>query len=447
MPILNKKEAVILFVGDIFIFFLSLLITLLVRYQGEFLHIFESHLRPFSILFLVWVLVFFIAGLYDRHTTLLKGKLPSIVFHSEVVNSIIAVLFFYLIPSFGITPKTNLFGTLFISFFLVFFWRRYGYRLASYRKKQNTMLISSGKEARELQKEINANPRYGMHISSFIDLEKILGPDLKDAIMKKVSFTQVSYIIIDFKNEKITPILPHLYPLLFGGVQFLEMDVLYENIFDRLPLSLIRDQWILENISLLPRKTYDFLKRILDIVLGAVALVLSVPFYPFIIIAIKLDTRGPAFIVQDRVGQNDRVIRVYKFRTMSRNETDLGKASDNRVTRVGLFLRRTRLDELPQLANVIAGYLSLIGPRPELLSGVRLYEKEISYYRIRHLIKPGLSGWAQINDSLHAHHEIGREETRNKLAYDLYYIKNRSFLLDLKIALRTVKILLSFVGK
>jgi lipopolysaccharide/colanic/teichoic acid biosynthesis glycosyltransferase len=119
---------------------------------------------------------------------------------------------------------------------------------------------------------------------------------------------------------------------------------------------------------------------------------------------------------------------------------------DNKVTKVGSFLRKTRIDELPQLWNVVRGDISLIGPRPEFPDPVLHYAEQIPYYNIRHAIKPGLSGWAQIYGE-HPHHGIGVEETRNKLSYDLYYIKHRSFFLDLKIAFRTIKVLITFVGR
>jgi len=119
----------------------------------------------------------------------------------------------------------------------------------------------------------------------------------------------------------------------------------------------------------------------------------------------------------------------------------------NEITRVGAFLRKSRIDELPQLWGVLRGDISLIGPRPELPSLVKQYEKEIPYYNVRHLIKPGLSGWAQIYHDAHPHHNLDTLETARKLSYDLYYIKNRSFLLDIKIALRTLKILVSIAGR
>ncbi|NCN08012.1 sugar transferase, partial [Candidatus Parcubacteria bacterium] len=140
---------------------------------------------------------------------------------------------------------------------------------------------------------------------------------------------------------------------------------------------------------------------------------------------------------------------ILKFRTMLFNDNGdwQNKGLINKVTKVGNFLRKTRLDELPQLWNVLKGDISLIGPRPEFPNAVKQYAEEIPYYNVRHLIKPGLSGWAQIYHDQHPHHQADTLETKNKLSYDLYYIKNRSFFLDLKIALRTLNILLSIAGR
>ena len=174
---------------------------------------------------------------------------------------------------------------------------------------------------------------------------------------------------------------------------------------------------------------------------------LSFMLYPFVYIAIKLDDGGRIFVMQERVGQGGNIIRTIKFRTMSRDDAGLSALKEgNKVTRVGSFLRSTRIDELPQLWNVFRGEMSLIGPRPELPSLVAVYEREVPYYNIRHLIKPGLSGWAQLYHKTPPKVDANKEETATKLSYDLYYLKNRSFWLDLKIALKTVKVLLSRSG-
>jgi lipopolysaccharide/colanic/teichoic acid biosynthesis glycosyltransferase len=185
----------------------------------------------------------------------------------------------------------------------------------------------------------------------------------------------------------------------------------------------------------------------MDLSLSLVAGILSLVFYPFVIIGIKTQDRGPVFITQERIGKSGKKIKIVKFRTMTSNDNgNYGTQVVNVVTPFGAFLRKTRIDELPQLWNVVFGDISLIGPRPELPALVAHYESEIPYYGIRHIIKPGLSGWAQIYHDNHPHHGVAVEQTKEKLSFDLYYLKNRSFMLDITIALKTIKKLLSRSG-
>jgi lipopolysaccharide/colanic/teichoic acid biosynthesis glycosyltransferase len=174
------------------------------------------------------------------------------------------------------------------------------------------------------------------------------------------------------------------------------------------------------------------------IALTPVVLILA----PVISVAILLADGAPVFFRQERVGKGNRPIRLLKFRTMTM-ETDLAA---RKVTPLGNILRKTRLDELPQIWNVFLGELSFIGPRPEIPELVRQYVEVIPYYNIRHLITPGLSGWAQVHHEKHPHHRADVVETKAKLSYDLYYLKNRSFVLDVKIALKTIRTLLSRSG-
>ncbi|HEY4505263.1 MAG TPA: exopolysaccharide biosynthesis polyprenyl glycosylphosphotransferase [Candidatus Paceibacterota bacterium] len=447
MSDLAKKEALILFIGDLFFFVFSLWLSLYLRFATipDF-QTFVKHFVPFSILFVLWVLVYFIAGLYEKHTLILKSKLPSIVFNAQVVNSILAIIFFYAIPVFGITPKTILFIYLFISFICILFWRLYNNSLFGSIQKEPALLIGSGDEMKELLHEVNNNSRYSFSFVSSIDVSAVSAVDVQEDIIKVVYSNEIKTIAIDFSHENVGPLLPHLYNLIFSKVRFIDSHRIYEEIFDRVPLSLVTYSWFLENISISPNFTYDFLKRAMDFSLALVIGTVSLVIYPFVYFAIKLDDGGPIFISQERVGKDGKNIRLYKFRSMGRNEVDLSSGKENKVTRVGNFLRKSRLDEFPQLWNVLVGDISLIGPRPELPSGVAIYDKEIPYYNVRHLIKPGLSGWAQIHQENHPHHGPEVNLTREKLTYDIFYIKNRSFWLDVKIALKTIKSLLSREG-
>lgn len=448
MSILNRKEHLVLGLGDILLFLFALWLTLLFRYGHSLSEsIFYAHLAPFSLLGVVWIIVFFIAGLYEKHTLFFRSRLPSILLKAVLTNSFLAIIFFYFIPYFGISPKVNLFIYLLLSSILIFAWRVYGYRLFYARKKQNAIIIGTGTELAELAIEVNKNERYNIRFVETIEVNNLNIADFKKNIPAKIESEQVSLIAVDFSSKNIDPVLPYLYDLVFKNVQFVDIHNLYEEIFDRIPLSLIRYDWFLQHVSISPSVGYDALKRLMDVSLSFVLGLISLVFYPFIMIAVKLDDGGPIFIFQERVGTAGKKIRTIKFRTMARDDAGIAKETKkNSPTRVGPFLRKSRLDELPQFWNIFVGDLSLIGPRPELPSLVSIYEREVPYYNVRHLIKPGLSGWAQLYHENHPHHNANVMETRVKLSYDLYYIKNRSFFLDLKIAMKTLKTLLSRSG-
>lgn len=449
MSLFNRKEPLILLLGDLFFFVVSLWFTLLIR-NGSLPteEVFLIHLEPFSVLFVFWILVFYIAGLYEKHTVILKNRLPQILARTQLTNSGLAVAFFYLVPYFGITPKTILFIYLFVSFVIILGWRMYGYFILGRGPVNNAILIGSGSEMKELLQEVNNNKIYNINFVSSVDLNRADETGFWKEIVGKIYSEDVSVIAIDLANENVEPVLPHLYNLIFSKISFIDMHKIYEDIFDRVPLSLLRYNWFLENISTTPRAAYDAMKRIMDVTLSLILFIISLIVYPFVYIAIKYDDGGPIFITQERVGEGNKLIKILKFRSMSRNDQGVyGDTNENRVTKVGRFLRKSRIDELPQLWNVLRGDLSLIGPRPELPALAKRYAEEISYYNVRHLVRPGLSGWAQIYHDTHPHHEVATEETKNKLSYDLYYIKNRSFLLDIKIALRTLKTLVSMAGR
>ena len=445
MTIFNKKAPWLLLFGDIAAFVVSIWITLLFRYiETPTSEVFFAHLAPFSLLFVVWALVFFIYGLYEKHSVVFRSKLFGTLVQGQVVNMLIATTFFYLIPWYGISPKTTLFLYLFISLCLILLWRVYGFFFIVPKSREKAVLIGSGEEMHELYREAQKSTHYNVDFIFLIDLSTTLKGD----IVKTIRESGATLVVVDLYNDKVRAVLPDLYNLLFSRIGFIDMDTMYEDMFDRIPLSLVKHNWFLENVSTSPKFVYDILKRAMDVVLALILGVFSLIAYPFVALAIKVEDKGPVFITQARIGKNDKPIKIIKFRSMSVSAQNAASVSEEQsVTRVGAFIRKTRIDELPQLWNVIVGDLSLIGPRPELPPFVQLYEKEIPFYSIRHLIKPGLSGWAQLYHTTPPKFSASNEDTKMKLSYDLYYIKNRSFLLDLNIALKTVRELVSRKGR
>ena len=450
MLILNKKEPILLLIGDILFLIVSLWLTLTIRHsQIPSYQTFLDHLGPFSFLFLIWVVIFFIAGFYERRALINHRDFFSEIFIAQIINSLVAVVFFYFVPIFGLAPKTIIFIYLVVSLTLILIWRVYIIAFLGIKRKLDAILIGRGEEMKQLKKEVNNNPWYNLKFVISIDLDKNPDINFQKEIMNPVFEKKISTIVLDLKDEQLQKYIPYFYNLIFSKIKFLDIHKVYEDVFDKIPLSLIRHNWFLENVNSSQKHIYVIFKRLMDIVIALpLAIISSIVFYPITYILVKLEDKGPLFYYPERIGRNNGIIKLIKFRTMTQTPADGGEwgKDENRVTKVGKYLRKWRIDEFPQLWNVLKGDISLIGPRPEFVAAVEKYEDKIPHYGIRHLIKPGLSGWAQIYQKESPHHETDLKLTTEKLSYDLFYIKNRSFLIDLKIALKTIKTLVSRRG-
>ena len=434
--------------GDLFFFVFALWLTLYLRtFEAPTGDIFLAHLVPFLFLFAAWMVVFLISGLYERQLIARERDTAALILNVQSVNVIIAALFFFLIPVFGLAPKTILFIYLIVSFFLIFFWRTSLLPLVVGKERSSALILGEGEELEELARTLTTHPHARVKVEVICSPRNLSPEECARKVEEKVLEKKPDIFIVHFEHPTVLAAMGSLYKHLFSGIRFIDAVDAYEEVFGRVPLSLIGERWIARNISRYAHRMYDSLKRALDVFAGLIGFILSLPFYPLIALAITLEDGGPVFIKQVRVGEGNVLVELYKFRSMERNETDLqnGRA-ENRVTRVGAVLRATRLDELPQLIGVMRGDLSLIGPRPELPSGVVLYEREILFYGLRHLIKPGLSGWAQVYHHGDPHHAADIEATKEKLSYDLYYLKHRSFTLDLVIGLKTIRKLIAQRG-
>lgn len=405
----DRRETVLLVVGDFLLLAVSLWIALLLRnWTIPRLGYFESNLIPFLPIFLLSLVIFYIAGLYEKQTRPIRRVMGTRILAAQAATVALAAILFFVLP-LSIAPKTILVLYLAVSVVLESVWRFYRMtREMQIEKRTPAILIGSGAPADELYDEVQGNDRYFIRfVGRAITIEDI-PPELRGVLVRDVAS-------------------------------------LYEEIFDRVLLEHLDTTKLLESLAE-RHELYDGSKRFFDIVLALVGIILAVPFV--VVAAITLSfSGGMPFIRHERIGKNGRIFRILKMRTMLFNDNgDPNLQKKNRVTSVGRFLRKTRIDELPQLWNVLVGDLSFIGPRPELPIIAAVYEKEIPQYQIRHLIVPGLSGWAQIHDYDAPRGGADIPRTYRKLSFDLYYLKHRSFGLDLAITVKTVRALLAFSG-
>ncbi len=261
----------------------------------------------------------------------------------------------------------------------------------------------------------------------------------------------IAELIVAYVNEVPEDIFQGLMECYGQGLEIVPMPALYEEITGRIPIELVGEHlWALvlpfgkhALISLF----YPALKRLIDFIFSLIGLLLFVPALPFVALAIKLDSPGPVFFLQDRVGRGGRIFKIIKFRSMIDDAENLtgpcwATAYDERVTRIGRIMRKTRIDEVPQLINVLFGQMSLVGPRPERPEFDHILANNIPFYRTRLVVKPGLTGWAQVR------YRYGNslQDALRKLQYDLYYVRHQSPLFDLIIAVKTIGTIIRFQG-
>jgi exopolysaccharide biosynthesis polyprenyl glycosylphosphotransferase len=259
---------------------------------------------------------------------------------------------------------------------------------------------------------------------------------------------EVEAIVLRESARELSPdISRRLVQLYFSGVPSFTLELFHQVYWQKIPLYRLNQTWLFqEGFQIAREPVFERLKRVSDIFLSLIGLVLASPLIALGALAVWLGDRGPVFFFQSRVGKNHQLFRLVKLRSMRVEPTDgdlYTQAGDPRITRVGRFLRSSRLDELPQLWNVLRGDMSLIGPRAEWDRLVEKYEREIPCYHFRHLVKPGITGWAQVNYPYGA----SMEDTLRKLEYDLYYIRHFSFMIDASIALKTIHIMLFGKGR
>lgn len=464
MILSRRLQAIFLLMGDWILLYTGFFLTLMIRYQNflpptlwKDTAIWDLHKGPFFFIHLLWILVFYISGLYDVRTYVSFKSIFSHLFRTMAVGGVLAILIFYLVPNFNITPKTNLLIDIALVTVFLTLWRRLFWVISHKTSKIKVLFFGVSKEIKEFIQALKKHPQIGYAPSvlmnnpasfSEINIPGIVTIPIDHNLIKTINEHNIQLIVASREIMHEENAAKRFYETLPLGVSITDFPAFYETIMEKVPISMITETWFLENLFEIKKKAFEFFKRAFDITFAVILGTLTIIFIlPIFCVLIKLNSPGPIFYRQKRTGKNGRVLELAKLRSMIKEaEKDGAKwagENDKRITKIGKFIRKTRVDELPQLWNVLKGELSFIGPRPERPEFVEKLQKEIPYYAMRHLVKPGLSGWAQIKLS---HGGVG-EESMEKLQYDLFYIKNRSFALDLAIALKTLATILKMGGR
>lgn len=454
-----RMKQSMLAIGDFFSFSIGFWLSLAARNWTipEWKRI-EQHAGLFFVLFVLWVIFNYINGLYDLERNSRDRAFYRRFAETTGLSLLLSVAFFYLLDP-NIAPKTILLLNILFGYGLSFLWRL-GYQELIGAKTLRTKVILAGdnEESRFLIDLTGRRPEKGYEIVALID------PAFRGESVRIPVYTSLDNIadVIRAHDADLVVIAPHmqkdseterqLYHLLFSRVEITDLPSFYETITGRIPPSTFSEGWFLQNLRRTEKPIYDRARAVLDYAAGFGMLVFLGILFPFIAIAVKLNSPGPIFIKQSRIGKHGRLFLLYKFRSMYALSPDgsaevhgvqFAQKDDKRITAVGKILRRTRLDELPQAWNLLKRDVTLIGPRPERPEIVNELEKRMPYYPLRHLVRPGLTGWALI----HQNYTDNYDKSLQKLQYDLYYIKNRSVLLDAVIALRTVNVLIRLMGQ
>jgi len=395
-----------------------------------------------NFIFLIFIFIKFIFGQLDFYAERFRLKN---IFVNFSIDAIFAFVFFIFLRKLEI----------FYVFGAVFIFQTIFRKIISsiYMKKKNVLIFGSNHIENNIQQDIinsldynyigyisnNKSRATKYLIGNYDEMEKIIKENKVDLLV----------IVKDMQSPSFKKYLKRLFELKVNGLKVLSYEIFNEEIQKKIDASKIDEEWLLQSngFDILNDGMQKNMKRGADLVIATTLMILLSPVALIAAILIKLESKGPIIFKQVRIGENMVPFKVYKFRSMKIHDpkkySKYAQDNDNRVTKIGNFMRKTRIDELPQLFCILKGTMSFVGPRPEWDILAKEYEKQIPYYNLRHMIKPGLTGWAQV---MYPYGE-NIEDTKRKLEYDLYYLKHQDLILDVLIILKTVKVILFGKGK
>ncbi|MBY0517793.1 MAG: exopolysaccharide biosynthesis polyprenyl glycosylphosphotransferase [Bacteriovoracaceae bacterium] len=433
----NSEKTTLLILVDSLILLVALLLSMLPIKEAS---IIPEYLVGFLRIMPLWLIMYFTEGLYTLKTHN-PAELPISLIRATTFAGLISFVIMYFAPGElrHIFPGTRILIIVLVSPYLMFEWRQFFFKfLSTGTRIRNTLLIGSQETIDTCVFEIDRKPYLGYKIvgtHSNSESEFIIPKDL-------------NLIAIERSVVKDEALFKKVFSMLGTGVEIMDLAHFSEKISGKIPITSIDQTWFIEFCGLQKSATFDLLKTFLDRTVATALILLLLPLMIFLIPLLLIVHGRPIFFKQTRVGLNNKNFTLYKLRTMVVDAEKAGaqwaKPGDARVTFVGAILRKTRLDELPQLINIFKGEMSLVGPRPERPEIIKSQlEPNIPYFSLRHLVKPGVTGWAQVT----FRYGFTIEDSKEKLQFDLFYVKNRSLWLDVLIIAKTIKTVITGAGQ
>jgi sugar transferase (PEP-CTERM system associated) len=391
------------------------------------------------------------ADLYDVRIIADRRELFTRLIQATAASSFILAAIYFWFPSTMIGRGVFLVAAAFVMVAAVAWRVAFEWLSGRVGPRERLLLVGTSPAAVDLARELYARrAELGVEIVGFIDPDPtkvgqpLMNPGIVgtiDDIPHIVDSRNVDRVVVSLADARGTLPVDRLLDMKLAGVSFDHLASVYEEYTGKIAVENLRPSWLIFSDGFRKTRWLSAMKRVLDIACALVGLILAAPLMAIVAVAVRMTSPGPALYHQQRVGLNGRIFTVHKFRSMRMDaESTTGpvwasKAGDTRVTPIGGILRRARLDEVPQLWNVLKGDMSFVGPRPERPEFVSQLSEQIRFYGQRHVVRPGLTGWAQVSYTYGA----STEDALQKLQYDLYYIKNLSIALDLFIILETIK--------
>lgn len=460
-------ERILLFISDFLAIQLAFVIWVLLRkYFGYFTDFPLNELFLIStIIYLYWFLIFFFFGLYRSWYA--QSRFDEAITLGKTITFGVILIFLLTVDfSQDVYNPMPLSRALIASYWLALVLTVTSARmlLRTVQRKflengigvRNTLIVGSGEKAKELYQRVLEYPALGYKVIGMVSLEEQPGepsPGLKQLgqfsnLSSVMAEHNVEELLIALEEDEHQRVFEIIGSCNGHNVNLKIVPDLYDIIVGQARTNQIYGFPLIEILPELMPAWEMRVKKIMDIVVASIFLVLFLPVWIIVTIAIKLDSKGPLFYIQDRVGRDGKIFRIFKFRSMIPDAESItgpvwADKKDSRITRVGRLLRNLRIDEIPQLMNIIKGEMSLVGPRPERPYFVEKLKKEIPYYSRRLRVRPGITGWAQTKHI----YDRSLDDVKKKLQFDLYYLENMSLRMDLKIILSTIYTVLSGKGQ